>query len=61
MALLPEGKSWGVCLVQLCAQYRLGSVTESLQLVSKDKRSWFSQGERSTVQLPLDYMFALRK
>ena len=34
---------------------------ESLPLVLKDKRSCFSQGESSTVQLPLDHAFALRK
>ena len=34
---------------------------ESLPLVLKDKRSCFSQGERSGVQLPLDRAFALRK
>ena len=30
-------------------------------LVLKDKRSCFSQGERSAVQLPLDRAFVLRK
>ena len=30
-----------------------------LPLVLKDKRSCFSQGERSAVQLPLDRAFAL--
>ena len=25
MASLPEGKSWGLCLAQLCAKYRLVS------------------------------------
>ena len=34
---------------------------KSLPLVLKDKRSCFSQGERSAVQLPLDRAFALRK
>ena len=34
---------------------------ESLPLVLKDKRSCFSQGGRSAVQLPLDRAFALRK
>ena len=34
---------------------------ESLPLVPKDKRSCFSQGERSAVQLPLDRTFALQK
>ena len=33
---------------------------KSLPLVLKDKKSCFSQGERSTVHLPLDLMFALR-
>ena len=34
---------------------------ESLPLVPKDKRSCFSQGKRSAVQLPLDRAFALWK
>ena len=34
---------------------------ESLPFVVKDKRSCFSQGERFTVQLPLDHALALRK
>ena len=34
---------------------------ESLPLVLKDKRNWFSQGERSAVRLPLDRAFALQK
>ena len=34
---------------------------KSLPLVLKDKRSCFSQGERSAVQLPLDRTFTLRK
>ena len=34
---------------------------KSLPLVPKDKRSCFSQGKRSAVQLPLDHTFALRK
>ena len=67
MALLPEGKGRCLGLVQLCAKYGEVSATyldgtpESLPLVPKDKRSCFSQGERSTVQLPLDHAFALRK
>ena len=32
---------------------------ESLPIVPKDRRSCFSQGERSPVQLPLDCVFAL--
>ena len=54
-------------LVQLRAKYGVVSGTyldgtpESLPLVPKDKRSCFSQGERSTVQLPLDCAFALWK
>ena len=32
---------------------------KSLPLVPKDKRSCFSQGERSAVQLPLDRVFTL--
>ena len=61
MASLPEGKSQCLCLVELCAKYRLVSAIKSLPLVPKDKRSCFSQGERSTVQLPLDRTFALWK
>ena len=34
---------------------------ESLPLVLKDKRSYFSQDERFAVQLPLDHALALRK
>ena len=34
---------------------------ESLPLVLKDKRSCFSQGKRSAVQLPLDRAFVLQK
>ena len=34
---------------------------KSLPLVTKDKRSCFSQGKRSAVQLPLDHAFALWK
>ena len=34
---------------------------ESLPFVVKDKKSCFSQGERFTVQLPLDHALALRK
>ena len=33
---------------------------KSLLLVLKDKISYFSQGERSDVQLPLDRAFAFR-
>jgi len=33
---------------------------ESLPLVLKDRRSCFSQGEKFTVQLPLDHMLVLR-
>ena len=59
---LPEGKSRGLCLVQLCAKYRLVSAKSSLlPLVLKDKRSCFSQGKRSALQLPLDCAFALQK
>ena len=45
-----------VCKIQASKHY-----IEFLSLVPKDKRSGFSQGERSTVQLPLDRAFALRK
>ena len=45
-----------VCKVQASKRY-----IKYLPLVPKDKRSCFSQGERSTIQLPLDRVFALRK
>ena len=51
MALLLEGYvfSTAVCRIQASEHY-----IESLPLVLKDRRSWFSQGERFAVQLPLD-------
>ena len=48
--------STAVCKIQASKCY-----IESLPLVPKDKRSCFSQGERSTVQLPLDHVFTLWK
>ena len=48
--------SAAVCKIQASKRY-----IKSLPLVPKDKRSRFSQGERSAVQLPLDCVFALRK
>ena len=48
--------SAAVCKIQASKCY-----IQSLPLVLKDKRSCFSQGERSTVQLPLDCTLALRK
>ena len=45
-----------VCKIQASKRY-----IKSLPLVEKDKRSCFSQGERSAVQLPLDHAFALWK
>ena len=51
--------STAVCKTQASKRY-----IESLPLVPKDKRSCFSQGERSAVQLPLqalDCVFALWK
>ena len=48
--------SAAVCKIQASKWY-----IKSLPLVLKDKRSCFSQGEMSTVQLPLDCVFALRK
>ena len=45
-----------VCKLQASKHY-----IKSLPLVLKDKRSCFSQGERSAVQLPLDRTLALRK
>ena len=46
--------SW--CEIQASKCY-----VESLQLVLKNKRSCFSQGERLAVQLPLDRALAFRK
>ena len=34
---------------------------QSLPLVTKYKGGWFSEGERSTVQLPLDCALVLQK
>ena len=48
--------SAAVCKIQASKRY-----IKSLPLVLKDKRSCYSQGERSAVQLPLDRAFALRK
>ena len=48
--------SAAVCKIQASKRY-----IKSLPLVPKDKRSYFSQGERSAAQLPLDLVFALRK
>ena len=45
--------SEAVCKIQASKRY-----IKSLPLVMTDKRTWFSQGERSTVQLPLDRAFA---
>ena len=44
------------CIIQASKCY-----IESLPLVLKDKRSCFSQDERSAIQLPLDRAFALQK
>ena len=51
-----SGFSAAACKIQTSKRY-----IESLPLVLKDKRSCFSQGGRSAVQLPLDRAFALRK
>ena len=48
--------SAAVCKLQAVKRY-----VESLPLVLKDKRSCFSQGERSAVQLPFDHALALQK
>ena len=63
MASLLEDKTLCLGLLQLRPKYRVVSATlhKYLPLVLKDKRSCFSQGERSAVQLPLDHAFALRK
>ena len=51
-----SGFSAAVCKIQASKRY-----IKSLPLVLRDKRSCFSQSERSAVQLPLDHAFALRK
>ena len=48
--------SAAVCKIQASKCY-----IKSSPLVAKDKRSCFSQGERSAIQLPLDCAFALWK
>ena len=48
--------SAAVCKIQASKGH-----VESLPLVLKDRRSCFSQGERFTVQLPLDPTLALQK
>ena len=48
--------STAVCIIQASKRY-----VQSLPLVLKDKRSWFSQGERFAVQLLLERVLALRK
>ena len=50
VASLPEGKSRGLCK----------RFVESLSLVLKGERSFFLQGERFAVQLPLDCSLASR-
>lgn len=71
MALFLEAKSWGVHLVQLCAKFRyvrkhciqsfpLVKVMQTFEFV-ECKKSCLSQGEKSTVQLPLNCVFALHK
>ena len=44
-----SGFNAALCKIQASERY-----IESLPLVLKDKRSWFLQGERLAVQLPLD-------
>ena len=56
---LPESKSWGLCLAQLCAKYR--ATLSPYPSVLKGKESCFSQDERSAIQLSLDRKFALQK
>ena len=51
-----SGFSAAACKIQASKRY-----IESLPLIPKDKRSCFSQGKRSAVQLPLDRAFTLRK
>ena len=38
MALLPEGKSQGQCLVQLCTKYKLVSATSSPSISAERKK-----------------------
>ena len=47
-------ESWSVFSAAVCKIQASKRYIESLPLVLKDKISCFSQGERSTVQLPLD-------
>jgi len=63
VASLPEGNSQGLCLssTAVCRIQASKRYVESLPLVLKDRRSCFSQGERFTVQLPLDCALALWK
>ena len=48
--------STAVCIIQASKH-----CVQSLPLVLKDKRSWFSQGERFAVQLLLERVLALQK
>ena len=49
-----SGCAFGAAVHKIQARKRY---IQSLPLVLKDERSWFSRGERSTVQLPLDHVF----
>ena len=55
------GAKVGVCIRCNCVQIQAGKrYIESLLLVSKDRRSSFSESEGSAVQQPLHHMFFLR-
>ena len=47
--------------MRLCKTQASKRYIKSLPLVPKDKRSCFSKGERSAVQLPLDHTLTLQK
>lgn len=57
MVLLPEDKIWGL---YFSLYYLWFSAVVCKILVLKDEGSYFSQDERSTVQLLLDHVFALQ-
>ena len=52
-----SGSAFSVAMCKIQASKRY---VESLLLVLKDKRSCFSQGESSTVQLPLNHALSSR-
>ena len=60
MASISEAKSWSVFSTAVSKIQASKHYVGSLPLVLKDRRCCFSQGERFTVQLPLNRMLALR-